>query len=1089
MKKTNMNIQSVKPQRALVIGIGGSGAETMIGNRRRMIDRFGNLEAVPLVRYLYIDTDPRWWQEHQSKVEQHVRISETEYVDIQFPGAAELYRGIRRGSYPNYAWFDINKLENLKSVVDGAGTVRQMARLSFWHHYTKVRQAIENQLNALRNESVATFMRERYGSEIDDGINVHIIFGMAGGTGSGICLDTAYLVRKILKDISIVGVHQIIGYGILPQAFKDLTGANALANGYAVLKELNYYSYQYSPGNQLASVFGEPNWAADYLRDNVNRVSFTRQAPFEFCYLLDARNANVDLHRKDIYNMIDCAIFHEFTGSFANFKRALRANIKNQLTTNDRADCPVNFMSFGQAAAQVPMAEIKQVLAHKLALQAVQQWIDKSAKPVRALVAADTLPDEDFVKSIVGSIRAKAGETGLVDQVRQYLIRDFIQAHGLNRVGVFTSVVQEHQERLTDVPYALAEGVKQEWIAERWPLDMFVGRVKNAWEKWRTDFSDDGADRMQWGEQIRKLEANKSRAAKTLKVLLRQKSFEMFEDSERFGPAWAVSAVQQLKSGLGQLKQVFIKEAGDANAIANALGDVYVIDAVTGGKGPSLSAIIEAKSSDDLARLDEAVRSAWVFNKRERVSQAAYQYLRTCAMWCRARVEERVRREAAELMDAVIQFLGEVEEELIGHAATLANLEGELVKHLRAWNQKATQYGSVGALLYDANVVETLEAKLRERQGDQYSAALVAQKALQAVGKNLRELQPSEVPALMAKLVDAASDAVGDLNEHGLDDTEFAAHDLLSAKYRTDETLDTALRDVIRKSAPYIRLTPAVEDGGWNQGSDLHSIEGAGLRGGGAKQNDPDKDHARVIASLARNGWDTRDGARPIEDGSQIMFFQECGGFPLRALQGVQEMKDAYEQHRKQANRPPLHIVTDEMAERYPDLFPPQLALLERARVVQTVGISLGFISQRGFPSANGKSAPERQYAFLRRILELDEEQPVPLGRTVEAIGLKLANNEDLLVEIERAIAEVMTKASAADKAKFATQLRNHVQERKDSFQALSPGSDPQNDPAFREERDRIVAFMRKQGLKAGSGEDAQVGALRSTVNEDSVGR
>ena len=167
-----------------------------------------------------------------------MRISETEYMNIQFPGAAELYRGIRRGSYPNYAWFDINKLENLKSVVDGAGTVRQMARLSAWYHYPKIRDAIEKQLNALRSESVATFMREHYGSEIDDGINVHIVFGLGGGTGSALGpAEIPYLVRKILRDMGIVGAHQLIGYGVLPQAFKDLTGANALANGYAALKE------------------------------------------------------------------------------------------------------------------------------------------------------------------------------------------------------------------------------------------------------------------------------------------------------------------------------------------------------------------------------------------------------------------------------------------------------------------------------------------------------------------------------------------------------------------------------------------------------------------------------------------------------------------------------------------------------------------------------------------------------------------------------------------------------------------------------------------------------------------------------------
>ena len=594
---------------------------------------------------------------------------------------------------------------------------------------------------------------------------------------------------------------------------------------------------------------------------------------------------------------------------------------------------------------------------------------------------------------------------------------------------------------------------------------------------------------MQWGEQIRKLEGNKSRAAKTLTALLRQKAFEMFEDSEHFGPAWAVCALHQLRSGLSQLKQVFIREAGDANTIANALGDVYIIDAVTGGKGPSLSAVIEARSSEALALLDQAVRSGWVFNKRERISQAAYSYLKTCAHWCRARVEERARREAAELMDVIGQFLSELEEELISHASTLANLESELVKEMRAWNQKAAQLGSVGTLLYDASVIETLEKRLRERQGDQYSGSQVAQKALLAMGTNLRELQPEDVPNLMACLVKAAAEAVGDLTEHGLAETEFAAHDLLSAKYRDDDGLDTALRDVIRKSSPYVRLVPAVEDGGWNEGSDLIPAMGAGLRGGGFKQNDPDKDHARVIQSLDRVGWNTRNDVRSVEDGSQIMFFQEFGGFPLRALQGVREMKEAYDQHRSQANKSPLHIVTDEMAERYPDLFPPQLALLERAGLAQSVGIPLGFIAQRDFPMPNVKGAVDRQYAFLRRIQELDEEQPVPLGRTEESVGLKLANNEELLTEIMGSIESVMTRASTADRAKFATQLRQHLARKSESIRAASPESEPQNDPSYQAERERVLGFMRKYGLKAAGGDDAQIGALRGPVGDEKLVR
>lgn len=205
------------------------------------------------------------------------------------------------------------------------------------------------------------------------------------------------------------------------------------------------------------------------------------------------------------------------------------------------------------------------------------------------------------------------------------------------------------------------------------------------------------------------------------------------------------------------------------------------------------------------------------------------------------------------------------------------------------------------------------------------------------------------------------------------------------------------------------------------------------------------------------------------------MLFQECGGFPLRALQGVAEMKAAYEQHRSEPNTPPLHISKDEAAECYPDLFQPRPELLDRARLVQTVAIPLGFVSQRDFPSVNGNGKPDRQFAFLHHIKELDEEQPAPLGRTVEGVGLKLANTPDLLAEIEHTMDAVMIKAAGAYKVKLADQLRQHLAQKKNALKAESPGIDAENAPAYQAERDRVVAFMRKYGLTNG---DAEVGSV-----------
>lgn len=1065
MQRQENNIQESRPQRSLIIGIGGSGAEVLAGNRRRVIEKFGSMENVPMVRYLYLDTDPTWWQGQRSRVEKSVRLSEQEVVDIQIQGVDELYEGIRQGGFPHFGWFDIQKLGGLKSVGSGAGTVRQMARLAFWYNYSAIRESIERQLKELRNDSVATYMRTRHGLQLDDGVSVYIVAGLAGGTGSGLWLDTAYLVRKVLRDMGIVGDNQIVGYGILPQAFKHLDGTNSMANGYAALKELNYFSYIYSPNNPLAQVFGEPVWDADYQGDAVNRVTFKGAPPFEYCYLIDARNANVDLERKDIYHMVDCSIFHEFSGSFASYKRSRRINVKNQLLQNDRTDCPICFMSFGQASAHVPMDSVKQVLAHQLALQAVQQWIDKKAEPIRILAGDGGEPEGDIAESIVGSIRAKADDKRLRDRVFQWLVREFMPANGLSQAGVLQAIGQEQQERITDLPYALAEAVKQEWITENWSYNTFTGRVTNAWEEWRTDFNDEAADRMRWGERIRKLEANKAAALKTYTKLFRDEIYRLFEDSERFGPAWAVCSIHLLKSGLEQLRKVLLSEANNANAIANALGDTFLIDAVANNRGPTLSAIIEAEASRDLERLNEIVRSWSPINKRKAVSDAAYKYLRRCALWCRARVEERARREASELMEQLGQLLGQLEEELIGHATLLAEIEGTLVKQSLAWNQKATQDEKVGTLLYDKAMLERLESKLRERRGDQFTASVVARKALDAIGGNLRGLRADQVRNVLNALVHAGLDAVGDLSESGLEDTEFAAHDLLSAAYRSDDALDGVLREVIRKSAPYVRLTPAVADGGWTQGKYVKTILGAGLRGGGSKENDPDADHARVIESLARNQWNVRDGIRPVEDSTQLLMFQECGGFPLRALQGVSEMKHAYDQHRGEPNTPPLHICKDDLAEGYPDLFPPRPELLERARIVQTVSVPLGFISTKDFPSINGAGKANRQYAFLRRIEELGEVQPIPLGRTIEAVGLKLAGSPDLLSEIENVIAAAMANSSSADKARYAGQLRQYLAQKKDVVRASAPGVDVENDPAYQAERNRVVTFLREHDL------------------------
>ncbi|MCP4358121.1 MAG: hypothetical protein GY796_08925, partial [Chloroflexi bacterium] len=73
------------------------------------------------------------------------------------------------------------------------------------------------------------------------GINVFICGSLVGGTGSGVTLDLAYLVRDAFTDLGAQAEFcHITGVGLLPQAFHGVKGPNILPNTAAYLEELNH---------------------------------------------------------------------------------------------------------------------------------------------------------------------------------------------------------------------------------------------------------------------------------------------------------------------------------------------------------------------------------------------------------------------------------------------------------------------------------------------------------------------------------------------------------------------------------------------------------------------------------------------------------------------------------------------------------------------------------------------------------------------------------------------------------------------------------------------------------------------------------
>ena len=102
--------------------------------------------------------------------------------------------------------------------------------------------------------------------------------------------------------------------------------------------------------------------------------------------------------------------------------------------------------------------------------------------------------------------------------------------------------------------------------------------------------------------------------------------------------------------------------------------------------------------------------------------------------------------------------------------------------------------------------------------------------------------------------------------------------------------------------------------------------------------DETDPERKRIVQSLLRLGWNQQLEMFDIQDPNTMAFFVECGGFPLRALDGIEEMREAYERAKREGNVQ-LHI-DKAWHDSLPDIIPPSPQSFDRATYMQDVGFA-----------------------------------------------------------------------------------------------------------------------------------------------------
>lgn len=363
----------------LVIGLGGTGQRIILHLKGQLLRAYGEVPE-RYIRLLCFDTAT---EALSIIVDGEVVTLEQdrEFFNIGHTPVPNIIRNLEH--QPAIA----TRLPSIQSIPavalrNGARQLRPLGLLALLWKFDEVEQRLSNAIWTLAGKDN---LGRREGQT--QGINVFICNSIVGGTGSGMFLDVAYLVRALFAELGSMGDFcYITGVGVLPQVFHGIEGPNLVPNAIAALKELSYcmlrggFVNQYPNGRQIDAP--HPPFDIYYLVDGVDEQGYTWQGV------------------GDLAAMIASGLFLQI-GSQVGLKGSNDFDNLSDVLSRQAADGEGTFCgSFGMATLTFPAPDIAAWCTACLAGQIITQGLlrptDGNAMLQRATAFLQTqLPEAD----------------------------------------------------------------------------------------------------------------------------------------------------------------------------------------------------------------------------------------------------------------------------------------------------------------------------------------------------------------------------------------------------------------------------------------------------------------------------------------------------------------------------------------------------------------------------------------------------------------------------------------------------------------------------------------------------------------------
>ena len=330
----------------LVIGIGTTGMH-VLEEAQQFNYEFMNQNTPEGVEYIFIDTDSGSQPRNTPLGYTAIKKIHISLKDID-TSVAQLREN------PNFdsEWFP-PKL-NITAERGAAGGRPTYGRLALWAYLNNIKTRIQNF------------------AQMEGDKRVLVVGSLTGGTGSGICVDLAYLIREIIPKVDLQAVFMV------PSAQKFSQKDRLLyENAYSALRSIEYYSvtnnkYQMRTPNDVALDNPKPPY------DLVSIISED----------YDQKNSAVQaIKMKDLTHLIKSAglyVSSLFLPGDKNgeegkddLKSAIDMRRKDAQEGRNQMKC---FSSFGIALAQYPKNILEEYLALDYSEDIINYWLNEEVR-------------------------------------------------------------------------------------------------------------------------------------------------------------------------------------------------------------------------------------------------------------------------------------------------------------------------------------------------------------------------------------------------------------------------------------------------------------------------------------------------------------------------------------------------------------------------------------------------------------------------------------------------------------------------------------------------------------------------------------